>query len=58
MEQLEVDRGHSAFVFTAKAAGPGKYFSGSDDKTIRVWDNGKCDQVISVPASVWTLIID
>ena len=35
----------------------GLYFSGGDDKCLRVWDGEKSLETIQFPASIWSIAI-
>ena len=49
---------HSAFIFTVKSQGLGKYFSAGDDKSIKVWNDSIAIQSLQCPASIWSIAID
>lgn len=48
---------HSAFVFTVKSQGLGKYFSAGDDKNLQVWSNDSVTQTLQCPSSIWSIAI-
>ena len=57
LEEIQTFSGHTAFVFTCKSRGLGSYFSGGEDKTIKVWNSETAVQTIQCPASIWCLAI-
>jgi phospholipase A-2-activating protein len=49
-------RGHENFIYTLAVLPSGELVSSSEDRTVRVWNNGQCVQVITHPAiSVWSV---
>ena len=51
--------GHTAFIFSICAlADKGVFVSGSDDKTIKFWENDSCRQTINHPSTVWSVRAD
>lgn len=48
-------KGHNGFVFSVATLDSGEIISGSDDKTVRVWRDGSCVQVINHPRTVWSV---
>ena len=57
MEEIQTLTGHAAFVFSCKSNGLGNYFSGGEDKSIRIWSDSQNVQTIQCPASIWSLAI-
>mmetsp|Transcript_4940 Transcript_4940/g.4125 ORF Transcript_4940/g.4125 Transcript_4940/m.4125 type:complete len:244 (-) Transcript_4940:57-788(-) len=50
--------GHSSFVFSVTLGLLGRFFSGSEDKTVIVWKNDAKDQLINHPNTVWMVRCD
>lgn len=48
-------KGHTGFVFAVCVLDSGEIVSGGDDKTVRVWRDGQCVQVITHPRTVWCI---
>ena len=57
LEEIQTLTGHSAFVFTVKSKSLGHYFSGGEDKSIKIWNDNTAIQTIQFPASVWSLAV-
>ena len=57
---LRVFTGHESYVFSVKTVGLDGLVSGSDDRTVRIWDqaNGQQIQVIDHPNTVWHVAVD
>jgi phospholipase A-2-activating protein len=50
--------GHENFIYSLAALPSGELVSSSEDRTVRVWNNGQCVQTITHPAiSVWTVAV-
>jgi phospholipase A-2-activating protein len=48
--------GHENFIYTLAVLPSGELVSSSEDRTVRIWNNGQCVQVITHPAiSVWSV---
>lgn len=48
--------GHESFIYSLAVLPTGEIVSSGEDRTIRVWREGQCVQVITVPAiSVWSV---
>ena len=45
-------------MFTVKAFGFGKYFSGGDDKSIKIWENETVVQTLQCPGSIWSIAVE
>ena len=45
------------FSVKAKPLG-GEYFSGGEDRTLRIWTNDKLTQTIAQPGTVWNIAIN
>ena len=58
LELIHTFMSHSSFVFTVKSTQLGTYYSGGDDKALKIWQNEECTQTIQLPASIWSLILD
>ena len=41
LEPVETMKGHTAFVFTCQSMGLGKYISGGDDNSIKIWNHSE-----------------
>ena len=54
-EKLSELKGHTGFVFSVCVLDSGEIVSASDDKTVRVWRDGSCVQVINHPRTIWTV---
>ena len=50
--------GHNSFVFSVKSFEIANYISGSDDKSIKIWDNDKCIQTIPHPNTIWSVALN
>jgi phospholipase A-2-activating protein len=48
-------RGHNGFVFAVHVLPSGEIITGSDDKSIKVWNSGSCIQTINHPQTVWSI---
>ena len=46
-------KGHSGFIFSICVLDSGEIVSAGDDKTVRIWRDGKCVQVIDQSRTVW-----
>ncbi|EAR99792.1 phospholipase a2 activating protein, putative (macronuclear) [Tetrahymena thermophila SB210] len=55
MQQLT---GHTAFVFTCACLSFGKYVSGSDDQSIKIWNDSTNIQSILHPGTVWSVTVN
>lgn len=53
--QLKMElKGHSSVVYSLALFGNGTIVSSSEDRSVRVWQNGKCIQAITIPCvSAW-----
>lgn len=50
--------GHESFVYCVKLLSNGDFVTSGEDRTVRVWRNGKAVQVITLPSiSVWTVSV-
>ena len=58
LEEIQTFTGHLSFVFSVKAKNIGHYYSGGDDKCLKIWDNEKAIQTIQFPASIWSIALD
>jgi len=48
--------GHENFIYALAVLPSGELVSSSEDRTVRIWDQGQCVQVITHPAiSVWSV---
>lgn len=48
--------GHTSFVYSLSVLSSGDIISAGEDRTVRVWKDGECSQIITHPAiSVWTV---
>lgn len=56
---LQVYYGHENFIYSVAVLPNGQDFiSGGEDRTMRVWRDGKCVQTIAHPAqSVWAVCV-
>jgi phospholipase A-2-activating protein len=57
-DQISALSGHSSFVFTVESSANGEVFSGSEDKTLKIWKNEHCIQTITHPSTVWVTRVD
>ena len=48
-------KGHSGFIFSICVLDSGEIVSAGDDRSVRVWRDGKCAQVIDHPRTVWSV---
>jgi phospholipase A-2-activating protein len=48
-------KGHTGFVFSVCTLDSGEIVSAGDDRTVRVWRDSKCVQVIDHPRTVWSV---
>lgn len=47
--------GHSGFVFSLTNLDSGELVSAGDDRTVRVWRDTNCVQVINHPRTIWSV---
>ncbi|OCK75034.1 polyubiquitin binding protein-like protein [Lepidopterella palustris CBS 459.81] len=60
LEGREVSQlhGHENFIYCLAASPDGQIVSSSEDRTVRIWNNGECIQTITHPAiSVWSVAV-
>lgn len=49
-------RGHDNFIYSLAVLSSGELVSAGEDRSVRIWNNGQCVQVITHPAiSVWAV---
>lgn len=49
-------RGHENFIYSLAILPTGEVVSAGEDRSVRIWNNGQCVQVITLPAiSVWAV---
>lgn len=58
LDEVQAFTSHTSFVFTVKALDIGHYYSGGDDKCLKIWNNEEVVQTIQFPASIWSIAID
>lgn len=58
LELIHTFTGHTGFIFSVKASKLGSYFSGGDDKALKIWENEECVKTIQFPASIWSIAFD
>lgn len=50
--------GHESFIYSLAVLPSGEIISSGEDRSIRVWQDGKCVQVITIPAiSAWSVSV-
>lgn len=50
--------GHESFVYSVKVLSNGDFVTSGEDRTVRIWRNGKAIQVITLPSiSVWAVSV-
>ena len=55
-QQVAELHGHENFIYSLAVLPNGGLVSGSEDRTVRIWENNTCTQTITLPAiSVWTV---
>jgi phospholipase A-2-activating protein len=54
-QKVQEMKGHTGFVFSVCTLDSGEIVSGSDDRTVRVWREGRCAQVIEHPRTIWSV---
>ncbi|CAK4034959.1 related to phospholipase a-2-activating [Lecanosticta acicola] len=55
-QQMGELHGHTAYIYSLAIIPNGDIVSSSEDRTVRVWRDGKCIQTITHPAiSIWTV---
>ena len=52
-QKLAELKGHSGYVFSVCVLDSGDIASASDDRTVRIWRDNMCIQVINHPRTVW-----
>lgn len=57
-EEVSVLSGHSAFVFSCAALTFGTYISGSEDNTVKLWNDTQLKQTILHPGTVWSVAVN
>lgn len=57
-ELINTFLGHEAFIFSVSVLPDGRFLSGSDDRTLKIWKDDTCQQSISHPGTVWVTRVD
>ena len=50
LQLVQTLTGHTGFVFSVKSKQLGTYYSGGEDKALKIWNNEDCSQTIQLPS--------